>query len=64
MTLYSNGCPRCKKLKEELDKFNAKYNTSNDFSVIINAGFKTVPVLEVNNEFLGYDNALKYIREV
>jgi glutaredoxin len=64
MVLYSNGCPMCKKLKEKLDLAGIKYSMSGDFKEVIEAGFKTVPVLKTEDGFLDYRKAVEYLKGV
>lgn len=65
MTLYSNGCIKCETLKEKLASKNINYNTSNDFDKLINAGFETLPVLEISeNKFLNFSEAIKHINNL
>lgn len=59
--LYSTGCPRCKELKIMLDKNNIKYSINQDVQEMETLGFSTVPILKVNNEFLNYTQAVKWL---
>lgn len=59
--LYSTGCPRCKELKIMLDKNGIKYSINQDVQEMETLGFSTVPILKVNNEFLNYTQAVKWL---
>ena len=59
--IFSNGCPRCEVLKTKMDNANLNYKTSTDFQEIIDRGFETLPVLKVNNEYLDFIGAVKWI---
>ena len=59
--LYSTGCPRCKELKIMLDKNNIKHSINQDVQEMETLGFSTVPILKVNNEFLNYTQAVKWL---
>lgn len=59
--LYSTGCPRCKELKIMLDKNDIKYSINQDVQEMETLGFSTVPILKVNNEFLNYTQAVKWL---
>lgn len=64
MTLYSTGCPRCRVLEAKLNKNNIDYNISQDIDIIINKGFSTIPILEINGEFYTFEQALDKIKEM
>lgn len=59
--LYSTGCPRCKELKIMLDKNGIKYSINQDVQEMETLGFSTVPILKINNEFLNYTQAVKWL---
>lgn len=59
--LYSTGCPRCKELKIMLNKNDIKYSINQDVQEMETLGFSTVPILKVNNEFLNYTQAVKWL---
>lgn len=59
--IFSNGCPKCEVLKTKMDNANLNYKTSTDFQEIIDRGFETLPVLKVNNEYLDFVSAVKWI---
>ena len=62
MILYSNGCPKCDIFKKKLDQKNISFTIEeNDFSKLLNAGITRMPVLEINNELLDFEKAIKYI---
>lgn len=62
--IFSNGCPRCEVLKTKMDNANLNYKTSTDFQEIIDRGFETLPVLKVNNEYLDFVGAVKWINNL
>lgn len=59
--VYSNGCPQCKILEEKLKSKNIQYVKTEDFDKIIENGFKSVPVLEINGELFGFRKAIEWI---
>lgn len=62
MILYSNGCPKCEVLKKKLDQKSISFTIEeNDFSKLLNAGITRMPVLEINNELLDFEKAIKYV---
>ena len=61
ITLYSTGCPRCKVLTQKLDAANINYSISNNIDEIITKGFMSVPVLKVNDEYMDFGTAIKWV---
>ena len=62
MRLIFNGCPRCIVLKAKLEEKGLEYETSDDMQELIDLGFKTVPVLEVDGEYMDFGKAMKWIQ--
>jgi glutaredoxin len=60
---YSTGCPKCKILKSKLDEKNIPYEICSDPQIMIDKGFKTVPMLEVNNKIMNYTESVNWIKE-
>ena len=61
ITLYSTGCPRCKVLAQKLDTANINYSISNNIDEIMTKGFMSVPVLKVNDEYMDFGTAIKWV---
>lgn len=61
ITLYSTGCPKCKILEQKLDNANIEYNICNDINKMEEKGFMSLPMLEVNDEIMGFGEAVKWI---
>jgi glutaredoxin len=61
--LYSNECPKCKILKQKLDDKNILYEVCDDIDLMIEKGFRSMPVLELNGEVMNYLEAVNYIKE-
>ena len=59
--LYSTGCPKCNVLKKKLDKAKVDYSVVSDKEAILKTGFTTVPVLQVDDKFLGFKEANEYL---
>ena len=64
MKLYSNFCPRCIVLKAKLDEKGLKYEVSDNMQELIDLGFKTVPVLEVDGEYMDFGKAIGYLNNL
>ena len=63
MTLYSTNCPKCKVLKEKLDSLNIDYTVCDDMNLMIEKGFLSVPMLEVNDKIMTFNEAIKWLSE-
>lgn len=61
MILYTQNCPKCEVLKKKLLQKNIIFETSNDFSKLIENKIDTLPVLEVNGNLLEFPEAITYI---
>lgn len=64
MILYTTqGCPKCRILKQRLDEAGLQYTETQDVSKLIEMGFQSAPILEKDNgELLGFKEALDYIK--
>lgn len=49
VVLYSTGCPKCKVLIKKLDTAHIEYVICDDKNVMLEKGFTTVPMLEIDN---------------
>ena len=58
--LYSTHCPRCVVLEKKMDQKGIKYNMIDDQNRIINKGFMTVPILEVDGEVMDFKRAVDW----
>lgn len=64
ITLYStNSCPKCKILESKLKINNIKHEKITDEDFILQKGFLTVPVLEVDGKILDFTSAVKWLNE-
>ena len=63
ITLYSTGCPQCKVLKTKLDAAGIAYNTVTDQATMVAMGFKSAPILQVDNATYKFAEAIKWIKE-
>lgn len=61
--LYSTDCPKCKILKSKLNDKNIEYSICSDVNIMLVKGFKSVPMLEVNEKTLTYLDAVNWIKE-
>ena len=63
ITLYSTGCPQCSVLKKKLDAANINYEVVSDQEVMVQLGFKSAPILEVDGNYFTFSDAIKWLRE-
>ena len=61
---YHNGCPKCKILENKLKDKNVDYIESTNMEELIKLGFTTVPALKIDEEFLNFSSAIKYINNL
>lgn len=63
VVLYSTKCPQCKVLESKLKQKNIVYEEINDIELMIQKGFKSAPVLEVDNTAYNFKEAIGWIGE-
>ena len=61
--LYSNGCPRCRVLKQKLDAKSITYAEENSVDKMLAMGISKVPVLCVDGELLSFGQANEWINK-
>lgn len=63
VVLYSTGCPQCMVLEKKLEMKGIPYTKSDNFDKVIEAGYLTAPVLEVEGVLMAFGEANKWISE-
>jgi len=62
MLLYTTGCSKCKILESKLNEKEIKYEVCEDKELMKSKGFRSVPVLELDDgTILTYGKAVKYV---
>ena len=62
MVLYSTDCSKCKILESKLNDHNIKYDVCRDKEVMKSKGFRSVPMLELDDgTTLTYGKAVKLV---
>lgn len=61
VTLYSTNCPRCKVLAQKLMDKGVEFNISEDVDEMIQRGFRSAPVLDVDGEAMDFSTAVKWV---
>ena len=59
--LYSTHCPRCNVLESKLKAKNIAYEEINDEDIMVNKGFLTIPILEVEDKVMDFKTANDWI---
>ena len=62
--LYTNGCPQCKILKIKLDEKNIEYEVFDDVELMLEKGFRSMPMLEKDGEIMIFPKALEWVKGV
>ena len=63
MVLYTTHCSRCRVLEAALKSKNIPYETCEDVDKMVELGFMSAPVLEIDGKYLKYDEAMKHVME-
>lgn len=61
ITLYTTHCPKCKVIEKKLESKKIQYTEETNIEKIEELGFVSVPVLQVDDEFLEFADANKWI---
>lgn len=63
ITLYSTECPKCKVLKKKLTEMNIDFTVSSDIDYLLSKGIKQAPVLDIDGNFMTFEDAIAWIKE-
>ena len=61
--LHSTHCPKCNVLESKLKQKNIIFEINNDVEIMVQKGFMTAPVLEVDDIIYDFKEAVKWIGE-
>ena len=68
INLYTINCPKCLVLEKKLDKEGVEYNKITDKDIIMDVsnkcGLKTAPILEADGNYMKFEDAIKYIKNL
>ena len=64
IVLYSTGCPRCNVLETKLKNKGILFEEVNDEEIMINKGFDSVPILEVDGNYMDFGKANEFINSL
>jgi glutaredoxin len=57
----TNSCGKCKILKGKIDDKQIEYDVCDDIEVMKAKGIRTVPVLEIDGEMMGFGGAVAWV---
>lgn len=63
IVLYSTKCPKCKVLETKLKQGNIEFKEINNVEVMVQKGFKSAPLLEVDGVVYNFKEAVEWIKE-
>lgn len=61
IVLYSTGCPKCRILESKLNQNGIKYNLVDNEDVMIEKGFMSAPMLEIDGNVMNFTEAMKWV---
>lgn len=61
VVLFTIDCPKCKVLEKKLEQSGIGYAVCRDKELMIEQGFDFLPVLRVDKEILGFNEAVEWI---
>ena len=61
--LYTTHCPKCKILSDTLKQKRISFTENDDVQEMINLGFTSAPILNVNGDLMTFNAAMAWIRE-
>lgn len=63
ITLFSTNCPKCRVLEQKLNNKNVEYIKDSNMDEIINQGFMSAPVLKIDDIYLDFTSAVKWVND-
>ena len=62
--LYSTNCPRCSVLEKKLSSANINYKLVTDADLMVEKGFTSVPMLEVDGKVMDFKSAIEWVNNM
>lgn len=62
--LYSTSCPRCSVLEKKLSFANISYKLVTDADLMVEKGFTSVPMLEVDGKVMDFKSAIEWVNNM
>lgn len=63
IVLHSTHCPKCNVLKTKLEQKNIEFKENNDVKLMMQKGFTSAPMLEIDNVIYDFKEAVEWIGE-
>jgi hypothetical protein len=63
LILFTTNCPKCKILEKKMDDKKLNFKLETDVTELIDMGFTTAPVLKIDNDYLDFGKAIKWINK-
>lgn len=63
ITLYSTGCPKCRVLEKKLEAEEIEYTKVDDENVMIEKGFMSAPMLDVDGKVMNFKEAVDWLNK-
>lgn len=64
VTLYSTDCPKCRVLEMKLNDKGIEFDIENNEDVMIEKGFMSAPMLEVDGKAMDFGEAVKWVNRL
>ena len=64
VVLYTNGCPKCKVLEQKLQDKAVDYEVCKNQAAMLEKGFLSAPMLEVDGETMDFITAIQWVNEL
>ena len=64
ITLYSTHCPKCNVLEKKLNIKKLKYTLVEDEDLMVEKGFLSAPMLEVDNQLFTFKEAIEWLENL
>ncbi len=61
IVLYSTGCPQCNVLKQKLDEHEIDYIIEDNVDLMLEKGFTSAPMLEVDGDVMNLQQAFQWL---
>lgn len=63
VTLYSTHCPKCNVIAKKLEQAGIEFEINEDVGELIELGYRTAPMLKVEDKYLNFTQANNWIKE-
>lgn len=61
VTLYTTHCPKCRVLEAKLSNKKVDFNIIDNEELMIEKGFQSAPMLEVDDNVMNFGEAIKWV---